>query len=107
MRETTTLATNKYAAYFNAVLNNYATALLVDGQGSERHRQTAVAVDNLMAEYALATEVLDFVRGACLERIEHAKMNGGDFRATAEDEVRAYPMLEARIRDFVEVLADA
>lgn len=102
MAETLIPAPNKYVTHFNAVVSNYAEALIVDGQGSERHQRSAQSLDVLMREYALATELLDYVRFTrCFEQIERSKNTGGDYRLLATRLEEAYPPLTQEIRDFV------
>lgn len=96
---------NKYVTYFNAVVSNYVEAIVE--KDKERHGRAAQAVDNLMREYALATELLDHVRGAGWERIEAALHRGEDFTATAESLAAEYPCIAAEFRDFASDLPAA
>lgn len=109
MSETMTVnpSTTKYTEYFNAVVSNYGEALLLDGQGSERHHRAAQAVDALMREYALAAELLDRVRGSCHVAIEHAWNSGTDAGLVAEQCIAQYPPLAENLRDFLQILRES
>lgn len=90
-----------YVAHFNQIIGNYAEALVAVPRDPVEHRRAAGALDRLMNEYALATDLLDQVRGDVFGAIEISKNEGGQWASVAHRFALSYPMLEREIEEFV------
>lgn len=97
-------STTDYVAHFNQVISNYVEAIVeaIVEKDKERHARAAQSVDNLMREYAQATELLDFMRNRCWEQIEAAQHRGEDYAAVAATLAAEFPPIGKDLTDFAE-----